>query len=218
MLRKIFDLDNPLMRGLAKITDIVVLNLLFLLCCLPVITAGASAAALYAMTLKMVRNEEPPIVRGFFRAFRENLKQGIFFGLVFTLVVGAILINLFLLGDRTEGMAQAVKAVCIAMGILVTALSLYVFPIIARFQMDVKEIFRNAVLISVTQLPRTGIMLLMYVLAAILAFWSDITMFVALSIFVVFGFALLAFLQSFLLRSIFSKYEGQKPKVTDELM
>ena len=79
MLRKIFDLDNGFMRGLSRSTDLIVLNVLFLVCSLLVVTFGASLSALYSMTLKMVRNEEDYTVRGFFKAFRENLKQGMIF-------------------------------------------------------------------------------------------------------------------------------------------
>ena len=103
MLRKIFDLDNPLMRGLSRATDIVALNVLFLLCCVPVVTIGASAAALYSMTLKMVRNEEPSIWKGFFKAFREDLKQGIFFGALFTLTAAAVVLNFILFGNMDGG-------------------------------------------------------------------------------------------------------------------
>ena len=75
MLRKIFDLDNGFMRGLSRSTDLIVLNVLFLVCSLLVVTFGASLSALYSMTLKMVRNEEDYTVRGFFKAFRENLRS-----------------------------------------------------------------------------------------------------------------------------------------------
>ena len=197
------------MRGLSRVTDIVVLNILFLLCCIPVITAGASAAALYTMTLKMVRNEEPPVVKGFFRAFIENLKQGTLFGVLFTLAAAAIAVNFVLFGNLRYGVFQAVKVLSIAVGIVIFSLSLYIFPMIARFKMGGKEIFRNALLMSVAYLPKTLAMLAMYIPVLVIMFWSEMTMFVMLSVYVVFGFALMAFLKSFILRSIFSKYEKE---------
>ena len=83
MLRKIFDLDNGFMRGLARSIDLIVLNILFLVCSLLFFTFGASLSALYSVTLKMVRNEEGYMVRGFFTAFRENLKYGMIFEIAF---------------------------------------------------------------------------------------------------------------------------------------
>ena len=69
MLRKIFDLDNGFMRGLSRSTDLIVLNVLFLVCSLLVVTFGASLSALYSMTLKMVRNEEITQCVGFSKRF-----------------------------------------------------------------------------------------------------------------------------------------------------
>ena len=67
--------DSWIMRILTRIFDLIILNLLFIICSLPVITIGTSLSALYSVTLKMVRNEEGYIVRGFFKAYKENLKQ-----------------------------------------------------------------------------------------------------------------------------------------------
>ena len=73
---KFFDLDSSLMQGLNKVADLMFLNLLTLLCCVPVVTAGASFTALHYVALKIVRNEECYIARDFFKSFRRNLRQG----------------------------------------------------------------------------------------------------------------------------------------------
>ena len=67
--------DNVIVRALNKICDMVCLNVLWLICCIPVFTIGASTTALYTVMLKMVKNEEGYIFRGFFKAFKENFKQ-----------------------------------------------------------------------------------------------------------------------------------------------
>ena len=72
---KFFDMDSPLMQGLGKMADLLWLNVLTLICCIPIVTIGASFTAMNYMALKMARNEECYITRGFFKSFRENLKQ-----------------------------------------------------------------------------------------------------------------------------------------------
>lgn len=69
--------DSWVMRILTRIFDLIILNLLFIICSLPVITIGTSLTALYSVTLKIVRNEEGYIVRGFFKAYKENFKQSL---------------------------------------------------------------------------------------------------------------------------------------------
>ena len=71
-----FNMDSPIMRFLSRICDLMILNILCIICCLPVVTAGASITALYTITLKMVRGEESYIFKGFLKAFKENFKQG----------------------------------------------------------------------------------------------------------------------------------------------
>ena len=68
---RIFDLDSPLMRVLTKMADLMLLNLLALICCIPIITVGASLTALHYVALKIVRNEEGYIIRTFFKSFKK---------------------------------------------------------------------------------------------------------------------------------------------------
>ena len=72
---RIFNADSPLMEGLSKITDLVILNLVVLVCCLPVITAGAALTGMHYVLLKMVRNEEGYIVRSYFKSFRSEERR-----------------------------------------------------------------------------------------------------------------------------------------------
>ena len=71
-----FSPDNPVMEFIAKIFDLVVLNLIFIFSCVPIVTIGASTSALSYVTLKMVRGEDPYIWKNFWKSFRQNFKQG----------------------------------------------------------------------------------------------------------------------------------------------
>lgn len=73
--KDIFRPDNLFSEVMTKIFDILLLNILWLICCIPVITFGASTTALYYVMMKLVRDEENGIVRGFFKAFKENFRH-----------------------------------------------------------------------------------------------------------------------------------------------
>lgn len=77
---------------MSRVADLIILNLLCIVCCIPVVTIGPSIAAMFYVTLKMVRNEESYIVRGFFKSFKQNLKQGIVINLI--MLVAALLLYL----------------------------------------------------------------------------------------------------------------------------
>lgn len=151
---KFFNMDGPVMRGLTRVFDLVLLNLLTVLCSIPLITIGASLAAMHSVLLKMVRNEESYIVKSFFRAFKENFKQAtgmwaldLFFG-------GLIALEWTLL--KSFGYDQMIFRVIIAgLTFLLLAHMSYSFVLIARFENTFGQIFRNAAALAVGYLPRT---------------------------------------------------------------
>lgn len=61
-----FNMDSPVMRFLSRLCDLMILNILCLICCIPIVTIGASITALYSVTLKMVKGEDSYIAKGFF--------------------------------------------------------------------------------------------------------------------------------------------------------
>ena len=68
MMNRIFDMDNPLWRFLGKLADLMILNILFLLCSIPIFTIGASLTGVYYVCLKIKEQEEGYIVRNFFKS------------------------------------------------------------------------------------------------------------------------------------------------------
>ena len=74
---KFFNVDNPVWRFVGNLADFFVLSVLWAVCCLPVVTIGASTTALYYVTMKMARNREGELIPSFFASFRQNLRQGI---------------------------------------------------------------------------------------------------------------------------------------------
>ena len=83
-------MENPFWQALNVIADMMLLNLLTLLCCVPVITAGAALTAMNDMVIRIVRQEENGILKGYGRAFRQNLKNGILFGLILLAAAGLL--------------------------------------------------------------------------------------------------------------------------------
>ena len=72
---KLFNMDNKFFSFMGRAADLFMLNVVFVICCLPVVTIGASLTALHYVTLKMARNEESYIIRSFFKSFKQNFKQ-----------------------------------------------------------------------------------------------------------------------------------------------
>ena len=75
MLQGLFNYDNPVWRFIGKLGDLILLNILWIICSIPVFTIGASTTAVYYVTLKLARDEDDSTIRSFFRSFKNNFKQ-----------------------------------------------------------------------------------------------------------------------------------------------
>ena len=94
---KLFSLDNPFWRSLNTVADMLILNLLYVACCLPVITVGAATSALYAVSMKLAsKDEDIYVTRSFFRAFVSNFKQATLIWLIFLGIGAFLLYDLYL--------------------------------------------------------------------------------------------------------------------------
>ena len=84
-MSKLFDQDNMFFAIMGVLFDLIILNVLTLLCCLPIVTAGASFTAMHSVLWRMVRHEETYVARQFFDSFKRNLKQSLLPWLAFLL-------------------------------------------------------------------------------------------------------------------------------------
>lgn len=202
---KFLNLDSPLMQGLGKMADLMWLNILTLLCCLPIVTIGASLTAMNYMALKIVRNEECYITRGFFKSFKENFKQATLIWLIFLLVILIFAGDFYIM--RTSGLefGDWFQGVLIAMLIMVLFAFMYVFPVLAKFENTVFRTIKNAFLMSLMQFPKTILMIIMYAIPIVIFFFVLQLMPLAL----LFGLALPAWLSAKLYNKFFQKLEDQ---------
>ena len=144
---------------MGKVADLIILNLICVLCCLPIVTIGPSLTALHYVTMKMVRNEESYIVKNFFKSFKENFKQATIINLIM-LVVGIMLFLDINIVKRMSGkLYSGLFVVFIAFLLLYMLVFLYIYPVLAKFYNTIKHTFINAFLMSIRHLPYTFVML-----------------------------------------------------------
>lgn len=199
-----FNYDNPVWRFIGKFFDIMILNLLWVICSIPIVTIGASTTAVYYVTLKLVRDEESSTIKSFFKSFKENFKQSTIIWLIL-LVAGALIgfdLYFFLQAD-----ASTLRTVMIAIfgGFMIIYLSitLFVFPIQAKFYNPVKRTLFNAFFMSIRHFLQTlGMLIIDIGLLAVGLFLVPVLQ----ALFFLFGFPLFAFINSFVFTGIFDKY------------
>lgn len=157
MLKKVFDMDNPVMQALATAFDLMLLNILAFIAALPVITAGASLVALFDASRKIVQAEDVYISRYFFASFKKNLRSGIMIGIIIFTAAVLIILNYM----AAAKYIPVLRYFSLAMGILLLALTIYTFALAARFDNGIKTTFLNAVRLMIGYFPRTLIMVIL---------------------------------------------------------
>ena len=203
---KFFNYDSPFWSFMSRIADLVILNLLWLIFCIPVFTIGASTTAMYRVTLNLVRGEGGGVVRSFWAAFKLNFKQGVLLFLILLIPTLLVIYELWLYLSGVVTQSLVMGVVFCFPAVLVALIGSYVYPLLAQFDNTIKNTIKNACLLSIGNLPYSVVMAALN-LAAPAMFVFATAFFVKTSIFwILIGGALVAMLNSYLLRKIFKKY------------
>ena len=157
---KIFDLDSPFMRVLGIISDLMILNILTLIMCVPVVTAGASFTAMHYCCLKLVRGKEQSISHDFFHSFKDNFKQSTAIWLLFLLFAAVTCFNLFSMYTNPNAISPFVLGGTLVVIGLVLFAGTMVFPLQAKFVNTIPVTLRNSLLFSFRNFPKVLLMML----------------------------------------------------------
>lgn len=198
-----FNLNNPVWNFMNKVADLVILNVLVMLCSLPVITAGASWTALFFVTIRMVRKEERYVIKDFFRSFKENFKQATVIWLISLVAIGVFVGDILIYREIPDQIPKVLMIVIVVLAYLVLGTVLYVFPLLSRFYNTILGTVKNAFLLSVVNIPYTFLFAVLAVVPfVVMYFVVELAPFVLL-----FGFSFPAYIASKFWSKILHKFE-----------
>ncbi len=161
----IFNYENGFMQTLGRICDCICLDLMWFVCCIPIITIGASSSAYYYAYNKVIRQRRSYVFKEFFHGFKINFKQGtlnwlMVLGLYLFLLLDCRILTLF--SKEIKG-SNVLLVIIIALIVFLTMWMLYLFPYMARFENTGKMIRKNCAIIMVANAPWTFLLLLIFV-------------------------------------------------------
>lgn len=211
----LFDYDSRLFQALARITDIVVLSLLWLICCLPILTIGASTSALYYTTMKMVRQRGDSVASMFFHAFKENLKPSLPLTILFLALAYALAVDYSFLSPRW-GQSAVFHGLCIAVLLLYAVLVGLAFPVLAKFRCTTRQLLRNVVWLMCRH-PLTSVSVTAMQLIPLWLVYAHVEWIEKVEgVFLLFGPGLIAYVNSLMLVPLFRRYIPQEQEETEQ--
>ena len=200
-------IDNGVTRFLGKVADFMFLNLLWIVCSIPIITIGASTTAMYSVMLKLVKNEEGYIVKGFLKAFKENFRQSTLMWLLYLVFGIVIVVDFMLLRMMSPSIRTVMQVFLIFMTILLISMGIYGFALQARYEKRIKNTLKNALILTVAKMPYTLLMLVITVVPVVVTFLTVRTLMLGFLVWLLLGVSLIVWLNSLLLRRVFLVFE-----------
>ena len=176
---KFFSADGPLYRFFSRLWDVIVLNFLWLLCCIPIVTFGACTVAVFSVTLKMADETEGYVGRQFFKAFKVNLKQGIPLGLLALFCAYVVYLDFELFRAIEDGPMIFLIFGILAIGVFGAAF-LYAFALSARYENTLLNTLKNSVRITCRFFGRTLILVAVLVIEALVFLFNTTTFFIGI--------------------------------------
>ncbi len=199
VILQFFDIENPIWSTFSKVMDVIILNFLFVICCIPIITIPASFTALYFTSMRLIAGDITYVHQDFFSSFKSNFKQALVSGMI-VFDAGVILGVLTWFSFSIESYLG--KVVFVVLDVFYAATITYTYPILAKFTVSIKDLFRNSALMAVANLPFTFLNLGVLFICVVPAYYT----LPAKVILLAFGCAAAAVLQSLWFNYIFKKY------------
>ena len=201
-MHKIFDPDNKFNVFMSRVGDLLLLNILFILTSLPIITMGAAWTALYTVCFRFNTEREEGTVHSYLKAFKENFRQSTAAWLVLLVVLGLSLYSLLFFLHITGPMHffWFISGIGLSLAVLVFC---SIFPLMSQFDNTLGQTFKNALILGVAYLPRFLLLALIFIFPFAL-FLLDLYIFMRVGfIFLLLHFAFTAYVGSRILRKPF---------------
>lgn len=206
-MKNLFHPENPAMRFLSHFYDLIVLNFLFIISCIPLFTIGAAISATYSLTFKIIDGEEPYIIKGYSKAFKENFKQATLLWLPLLLAgifFSADLFIIYFVIDSSYTFLQFPVWIFI---FIIISLAIYAFPLLSYYQCGTGQLLKNAVLLSIANFPTTVFIVVLHLGILYIASTSGRNLVIAGSLALFFGCAGMIYFCSLFLLRIFKRCE-----------
>ena len=208
-MKKIFKSDSPIMKALTIAADLLILNLLTMVLCIPIITMGPAVTAMNDIVIHIVRGEEGYTVKPYFQSFKANFKQGMILGLIPVAAAGILYLDYL----AAQMYIPIMRAPIIAIGVIILAIAFYAFGMLARYENTLRGTMKNAAMLAVGNFPRT-----LFMVVCAVGLWLVCIHFYkfGIPILLLFGLSLPCYVNILLLNGIFRKLDGEEEREDEE--
>lgn len=216
MLERMFNYENPVWQFMNRVADLLILNLLFMIFSIPIVTIGASYTALTYTMVKIVRKEDTYVFKEFWGSFKRNLKQATQMWLILLPFIAILSCDVAFwcidVSQQTGLFPKALKVTTVIVVLIVLSITIYAFPILSHFDNTVRNTLKNAFLVSLINIPYTVYFILLMIIPIVIV-GLEMRMIMA---FIMVGFSFPSFMASLAWSKIFKKLEPPTEESEEE--
>lgn len=210
----LFQRQHPITKFLTGLTNLMMVNFLFIITSLPIFTIGASLTAMHKVIFKTILNEDPSVIREYFTTFKKEFKQATILWIPVLLLILFFFYEIYIVNMVLDKSLFWMQFPIWAFLFCTVSVLFYGFPMLANFENTNKEIIKNSILLSLSHIPTTIMFIVVTLIVPLIvdAFPGTIGVFFLLLCF--FGFAIIGWYFDFYLRRIF-KLEKKPDNIYD---
>lgn len=200
----IFNLDSTFMKYANKFADLMILNIITIVLCIPIFTIGAAMTAMHSMVLKIYRDEESYVFKGYFKAFKDNFKQSTIIWLFYMVLILVIALDFYYIRDYDLGIPKFIQYALIFISILGSFSLVWVFILQSRYENKVINTLKNSLIVGGSRFLYSIMMIALAIMPLVaMAFFP-----IAYPLSFAFGLTVPALLQAMLYSKVLDRIEG----------
>lgn len=208
-MKNFFSLENPLIQFLSRACDLMIINLLFIVSCIPVFTIGAAICGMTKVCQAIVTGDERGTWQLYVTGFKNSFKQATAVWLCVLLVAISLFCYWLIIDNFCRGALAVVLLIVMGVfGLIALSLVVYLFPLIARYENSLREHIRNAGILAITRLILTVVLIIFTAVPFILPLISLEAFLQTLIFWIIIGFGFLCYMANLMLKPIYSILES----------
>ena len=172
MIKRFFAYDGTLMGILYKIGELIMLSVVYLICCIPLVTIGSATASLYYAVMKSVRRDCGTPIKEFFGSMKRTLGRGCLYTIIIALWYAALWLGRSYSIALNSQTGDIMLMVYLAIMIMSLGIVIYIFPILSRFRMSNFSMWKLAFVMSMRFFPITVALVVGTVLIGLVYFYE----------------------------------------------
>ena len=208
-MKNLFSLENPLVQLLSRACDLMIVNLLFIISCIPIVTIGAAICGMMKFCQAIVTGDERGTWHLYWTGFKNSFKQATVVWFCVLAVAASLACYWLLISNVFTGILSTVMLVLmIILAVIALGLVVYLFPLITRYENTLREHVKNAGILAITRLLLTPLLIIFTAVPFALPFISLESFMKTLIFWVVIGFAFLCYMANLMLKPIYNILES----------